>query len=825
MKSAALKEWFSGFLVTLLFWAGVLTAQDPSLISAVYQVTNAPDTAGIKEWMVKASHQLASKAYDSADHFAGRAFDLSRQSFFRPGKATSQYILGQSAMERGSSLAAIRYFFGALSEYGMMRDTAGMARTNLQIGRIYRQAELHSKAIEYFLTAEKLADGRDSAFNAWDMMSERADSYFQLQQYGQAVADYQRLLEHFQAQRENDRMIPVMSRLIQCYLHLDQFEKSIDLNDKLLSLFRSKGDRRQELIILNNAGFIHQKMGSYRQALQYFDESLNLQQTLDPDKPPNPVILLNQAVIHQNLGDYPSAIQAAMHAVRSTEKTGGTDERALLYHILANIYFLKQDFYNARVNNNLAQALALEIYDQQLLSDVYYLASRIDEALYDFEPSFEYYRKYLNIRDSLARTQARKQEEMIQQRYIVERAEKEIAQMLDSREIRDLELIQLRLESKTQQQQLEILRKNDSLQKAIIENQQLEQDKTLQELLLAEERLATERKDREIEDLKQREEIQTLEIQKKELAERQNQQEIALLTKDKELGMLALSKARSRNYFMLGISLLALTVLYAVYRGLRFAKRANWKLARQNVEINRQKEEINQNLIIIDEERRKSDTLLLNILPAETAAELKEKGQASPRHYEMVTILFTDFVGFTFVAERMTPQELIAELNHCFLEFDRIIDRYGVEKIKTIGDSYMCAGGIPVASTTNPVDVVSAAIEIRDFVSRTRQERLAAGKDYWEVRIGVNTGPVMAGVVGKNKFAYDIWGDAVNIASRMESSGKSGMVNISGTTYQLVKDQFHCTYRGKIQAKNKGEVDMYFADKIKEQKTEIKNQN
>lgn len=815
MKSAALIAWFTGILVTLMLWAGILPAQDISLISHADQVTSIPDTTAINEWLVKASNQLAAKDYDSADLYSGKAYDLARMSFYRRGKAAALSLLGQSALERDRSIIAIRHFFGALNEYEMMRDTAGMALTNLQIGKIYRRAELYGKAVEYFLTAEKLALYRASAINAWDMLSERAGSYFHMQQYEQAATDYERLLEHLREHDETDAMILVMNRLMLCFLFREQYEKAIGMNDELLTLFRSNGDRRQELVALNNAGFIYQKMQSFKQALHYFEESLTLQQTLDPSQPPNPVILLNEAIIHQNLGDYPSAIQSTARAVKATEKTGNTAERALLYHILANIYFLEQDYYNARISNNQAQALAMENKDQQLLSDVYYLASRIDEALYDFEPSFEYYRKYLTIRDSITRSEARKQEELVQQRYIVERAEKEISQMLGSQEISDLELIQLRLESRTQQQQLEILRKNDSLQKTIIENQQLERDNALQDLLLTEERLATERKDREIEDLKQREEIQTLELQKKELTERQNQQEIALLSKDKELGALALSKARSRNYFMLGIALLALTVLYAVYRGLRFAKRANRKLARQNVEINRQKEEINQNLIIIDEERRKSDKLLLNILPEETAHELKEKGEARPRYYELVTILFTDFVGFTFVAERMTPQELIAELNHCFLAFDRIIENYGIEKIKTIGDSYMCAGGIPVANTSNPFDIVNAALEIRDFVTRTRQEKLATGKDYWEVRIGVNTGPVMAGVVGKNKFAYDIWGDAVNVASRMESSGKSGMVNISGATYQLVKDQFHCSYRGKIQAKNKGEVDMYFVEKIK----------
>jgi len=216
---------------------------------------------------------------------------------------------------------------------------------------------------------------------------------------------------------------------------------------------------------------------------------------------------------------------------------------------------------------------------------------------------------------------------------------------------------------------------------------------------------------------------------------------------------------------------------------------------------------------IIANEKERSEKLLLNILPFETAEELKIKGSATPKHYDMVSVLFTDFKGFTKIAEKLTPQELVEELNQCFVAFDRIIDKYKLEKIKTIGDAYMCAGGIPAANKTNPIDIVKAGLEIRQFMDDLKKEREAIGKDYWELRIGIHTGPVIAGVVGKNKFAYDIWGDAVNTASRMESSGIPGQVNISGTTYDYIHEHFHCTHRGKVQAKNKGEIDMYIVDK------------
>ncbi len=172
--------------------------------------------------------------------------------------------------------------------------------------------------------------------------------------------------------------------------------------------------------------------------------------------------------------------------------------------------------------------------------------------------------------------------------------------------------------------------------------------------------------------------------------------------------------------------------------------------------------------------------------------------------------MFTDFKGFTHISENMTPEQLVEEIHTCFKAFDDIIHKYGIEKIKTIGDSYMCAGGLPVASKTHAEDTVKAAIEIRDFMDNHNKEKLSKGELPFEIRIGINTGPVVAGIVGIRKFAYDIWGDTVNTASRMESSGEAGKVNISGSTYELVKDKFTCSYRGKIETKNKGEIDMYF---------------
>lgn len=220
-------------------------------------------------------------------------------------------------------------------------------------------------------------------------------------------------------------------------------------------------------------------------------------------------------------------------------------------------------------------------------------------------------------------------------------------------------------------------------------------------------------------------------------------------------------------------------------------------------EVLQQKEQIEQ-------EKKKSDDLLLNILPAEVAEELKENGATRARHFDRVSVLFTDFVNFTHIAEQLSPEELVQELHDCFRGFDEIIERNHMEKIKTIGDAYLAVSGMPADDERHAYHAVSAGLEILDFIQSRKQNKAA-----FEVRVGINSGSLVAGIVGVKKFAYDIWGDTVNMASRMESNSEAGRVNISESTHALVKDDFAFTHRGKVHAKNKGEVDMYFVARNK----------
>jgi class 3 adenylate cyclase len=212
---------------------------------------------------------------------------------------------------------------------------------------------------------------------------------------------------------------------------------------------------------------------------------------------------------------------------------------------------------------------------------------------------------------------------------------------------------------------------------------------------------------------------------------------------------------------------------------------------------------------IIEREKERSDSLLHNILPEETAAELKAFGKVAAKKFESVTVMFTDFKSFTQYAENLSPELLVESVGYYFSKFDEIMEKHDLEKIKTVGDAYMCAGGLPFPSKDHALNMVKAAFEILEFVEDSKTN-YGSEHHSFEIRIGIHTGPVVAGVVGSKKFSYDIWGDTVNVASRMESLSEPGHINISKATYELVKEVYDCKYRGEIAAKNRGKIKMYF---------------
>jgi class 3 adenylate cyclase len=273
--------------------------------------------------------------------------------------------------------------------------------------------------------------------------------------------------------------------------------------------------------------------------------------------------------------------------------------------------------------------------------------------------------------------------------------------------------------------------------------------------------------------------------------------------KQTEVDLLSQQKKNQQN-IVIGVLValfLLMLLVFGLYRRNNFIRRTN---------------------LIIEKEKNRSEHLLRNILPEETALELMETGKVKAKKFEEVSVLFTDFEGFTQYAESLSPEELVKRVDFYFTKFDKIIEKHGLEKIKTIGDSYMCAAGVPFPMENHAIKIIYAALEILDFVEKSKRDHQGLDAQF-EIRIGINSGSLIAGVVGSKKFAYDIWGDTVNMASRMESCSESGKINISENTYQLVKGDFSCIERGKIEVKNKGMVPMYFVESVKDLSTKSRN--
>jgi class 3 adenylate cyclase/TPR repeat protein len=269
------------------------------------------------------------------------------------------------------------------------------------------------------------------------------------------------------------------------------------------------------------------------------------------------------------------------------------------------------------------------------------------------------------------------------------------------------------------------------------------------------------------------------------------EKEIELLNAENEIKAVDLERAAISKKFFLAVSTLLFAIAVGVLLQYRFIKKSNRKLSF---------------------ERNRAEQILLNILPKETAEELKLNGMVKAKEFKEITVLFTDFKAFSVVAEQISAEALVRSVDFYFKKFDEIVQKHGLEKIKTIGDAYMCAGGLPTENKTNAVDAFNAAQEILAFVTKILKN---PPKDIhpFQIRLGINTGPVVAGVVGTKKFQYDIWGSTVNIAARMESSSIPGKINVSENTYELLKDKMDFTYRGIITVKNSQKLKMYFAGK------------
>ncbi|MCB0517585.1 MAG: tetratricopeptide repeat protein [Lewinellaceae bacterium] len=561
-------------------------------------------------------------------------------------------------------------------------------------------------------------------------------------------------------------------------------------------------------LALKNIGLAHYVKGDYLSVLNFWEQSLDAYRAIN-DKVGIGNLLSNIGAVYFNQGDDPKALEYYLESLRVSEETGNKLRIATALTNIGAVYFNKKATYD-KAEEYYLRALEMSEAAENLdaigvssvnLGEIYLERGDHPAALRFFEKALEALKKtggnesfvYTNIGKSY-RMRGRYAEALEYQLQAFEKArakDDKYEMSIALNAIGDTYFAQDNFKSaldnylKAKDLGEEIGSKTllkdtyENLAKCYSALSDFRNALQYQQLFgITKDSLYSEENYQKLTGLQFQ-----FDIEKKET-------QIKLLNQENETKAAQIQQQKTLRNFLLAAAVFLIVTIGGVTYQYQFANKTNK---------------------IISAERNKSDKLLLNILPEETAEELKKYGAVKAKKYDFTTVLFTDFVAFTKHVENIPPEELVKSIDYYFKAFDAIFQKYNMEKIKTIGDSYMCVGGLPMPNETNPVDAILAGLDIVKFVDDLRSNK----PDYvhqFEVRVGINTGPVIAGVVGTTKFQYDVWGDTVNVASRMETACEAGKVNVSEFTYQYVKDKFIFTHRGNVEVKNRGHINMYYVE-------------
>lgn len=520
-----------------------------------------------------------------------------------------------------------------------------------------------------------------------------------------------------------------------------------------------------------------------------------LEKQLQESTNPQEKITLNQQLANAWLAsDATKAINYAKAASREAIASGNKVQAAASNYLIASIAERQRDESNFKLYMKNAINYAKEANDLDMLIrstdklSAYYAKKR------EYDDAFRYTRDAFNFVNSKGYNMSDLENKYNTQRSSLEREKRNLETQISQMQGRLADLSAERNQLSTEKEKLA-----ESNEKLAEEN------------ILKEEKIT--RKEEEVQTISKakveaEDAAKAKEAEVKQLSREKLEQELVLAEKEAIITVAQLDAEKRKNEVAAQNKFIQISGLAAAFflllSILLFGRfKAKQRSEKTLAEKNR----------IIEQEKSRNEELLLNILPKNIAEELKTSGKAKARRFDQVTVLFSDFVNFTKIAEQLTPEELVEELDKCFKAFDHIIKQYpDIEKIKTIGDAYMCASGLSERKGL-PNNLIQAALDMQSYLEEYKALRIKQGKPYFEARIGLHTGPVVAGVVGDIKFAYDIWGDTVNLASRIESNSEAGQVNVSQDTYNLIRYRYECNYRGKMPAKNKGDLDMYYVNK------------
>ncbi|WP_411894246.1 adenylate/guanylate cyclase domain-containing protein [Winogradskyella sp. A2] len=579
------------------------------------------------------------------------------------------------------------------------------------------------------------------------------------------------------AEQNNDLYSLGLSEDIRARSHFynGDYVNALKESNKALKTFQEQGDRLKISQSLSLIGEIYSDQGDYLRAINYINRSAKIAEEIENE---TQIVSTNNLIgnIYSNQEDPNNALKYYEKSLLITEKKQNSLSHANVLQDIGVAYDQLEDYNKALQYYNQSEKIYKEVGEQVGLSNILFLKGSVYANQNQFNIALEFFKESLRLDEEF----------QIEYNSIIKFLE--IGDVyLNTNKFR--EAIKNCKKSLTLSDKYGLLGIKSTSCSCLYEaykglgnaNQALYYNDRVEQIedSLKEEELALK--------------LQQMEFAKQVEADSLKQVEIDLR---KEMAFQAdLGKKNRNKNIAIGAGLLFLILAGGFYSRWRYTKKS------KNV---------------IEKEKEKSENLLLNILPAEIAEELKTKGRADARDFDNVSILFTDFKGFTQASEKLSAKELIEEINYCFKAFDHICTKYSIEKIKTIGDAYMAAGGLPVPSEDSIKNTVLAGLEMQKFITTRIAEKKEQNEIFFEMRLGIHTGPVVAGIVGLRKFQYDIWGDTVNTAARMESSGEIGKVNISESTYNHIKSDilFSFKSRGKIQAKGKGEVEMFFVNKV-----------
>lgn len=698
--------------------------------------------------------------YSKAMEYQKKALRIYEKSGRKENEAGVLVNIGNIHLSSEENSEALAFYTKALTIYEKYGNKLGMAKVTGNMGVVYQNISDYPKSITWFTRSLELSEQLGNRFSAANSLSNIANTYMYQGNYTQAIEYQKKALAHFEYLGNKRAIAGTLDDIATVYYYLQDYTKSLELSEQALAINEKSGNKEGQCINLTHIGNSYFIQSNYEKALDYYNRALSVNEQLN-NKKTEAQIFGAIAKVYTDMNDtmcyklgfepkekFTKAIELLKKSILVNEQYGDKGWTASNYYDLAHTYFKMADYGMALAHLDKSLKLAEEIGELPQQRDAWEGLSEVYEKKGDYAKAYEAHLKYIEIKDTINASDIKGK---IQQMEMQDEFEKKEAALKYEKRLSDEKVLRQQKELGMRQQALVISNKEKDLQRLayLKDKAELEKQKTEKE-----KQLALSEKEREL--LGKEKELQAAELAA-------SNQQLA-------------TKQAQRNLFI-AATVLMLLLAGSIFLGLKRTAK----------------------------EKKKSDNLLHNILPQEVAYELKTKGASIARQFKNVTVLFTDFANFTGISEKMQPEELVTEIDYCFKAFDEIIERNGLEKIKTIGDAYMAACGLPKEDKDHAQKTIKAALEICAWM---KQHKAKGGK--FDLRAGLSSGSVVAGIVGNKKFAYDIWGDTVNTASRMESSGEVGKVNISQSTYELVKNRFTCEFRGEMEAKGKGKVKMYF---------------